>query len=1113
MANRRSARKIFPVLVAMVVVAALAHPAFASDEAGATKATGVGRVGSIDVPAGRDAKVTGPLSRARGRVSVFVELAVPTAADAFDASVSAGGSAATQAAQSARAVTNGTADALVADLRARDAAAHEIFRTANAVAGVAVAGDAASVRALAARSDVVSISPLVPKKVENAHAARLTNVLKAWQDLGVAGNGVRVGVIDTGIDYTHANFGGPGTAAAFDGVNPRGSTPLFPNAKVVGGTDLAGESYNADSDVPSEQTPRPDRNPLDCDGHGSHVAGTTAGFGVNGNGTTFRGDYAALNAAKLDAMRIGPGMAPKASIYGIKVFGCADGEAGSTLLVAPAIDWALDPNQDGDLRDHLSVVNISIGGDYASPDDPESLFVRNAFRHGMLSVISAGNAGDAYDIGGSPGNTPEALTVASTRDSYELLDALEVKAPAPLTGIKAGQYSVAFDLSGNFTRTAPVARVAQAANRDGCDPIATNLTGKIAWLEWDDNDATRRCGSATRTDNATAAGAVGVVLTTTLTHFTAGISGNAEIPAFQMTATTTNALRPALNAGTLRVRLGADLARRIDFIDPKIQDTPSGFTSRGTRTPGVKPDVGAPGDSIVSTGIGSGNDAAVISGTSMASPHVAGIAALVRGVHPTWSVADVKADIMNTANHDVSSLDGPGGPIEAPNRIGAGRVDGRAAVGNQVVAASTDVGSPVSVGFGVVEVAKPTISLTKTIRLRNSGGTAARFRASYQAITGMPGVSYSLSDSDVTVPAHGSTTVDVTLHANRDAMRKTADPTIVKVQLDLARQFIADASGRVAFQPVSGTTWPLRVPVYAAPKPTSGITVPDSVEVSGPNGAGFLRLGGRPLSQGFGDQAYNALFSVLELGATSPQLATCSPAVTSNCAINKTARGGDLRYVGAGSTAPHAKASGAAADSMLFFGIATWTNWSNIGAHTIPFVDIDVNGDDVPDFETYVYRPLDTDLLLVETDNLNTGEVVDIEAVNNLLGDVDSNVFDTNVIVLPVFLDALGIDPLKSSARITYQVGVAGFYPAPNDDLVDLAPPVSFDPLRPGLWAEGNNPAALFRARPQQGVFIHRNAAALAQDRSKGDLLVLNLHNRTGGRVKISKVTVTPRRD
>ena len=100
-----------------------------------------------------------------------------------------------------------------------------IFRTTNAVAGVAVSGDAASVRALAVRSDVVSISPLVPKKVENAHAARLTNVLKAWQDLGVFGNGVRVGVIDTGIDYTHANFGGPGTPAAFDGVNPPAPRP------------------------------------------------------------------------------------------------------------------------------------------------------------------------------------------------------------------------------------------------------------------------------------------------------------------------------------------------------------------------------------------------------------------------------------------------------------------------------------------------------------------------------------------------------------------------------------------------------------------------------------------------------------------------------------------------------------------------------------------------------------------------------------------------------------------------------------------------------------------------------------------------------------------------
>ena len=311
---------------------------------------------------------------------------------------------------------------------------------------------------------------------------------------------------------------------------------------------------------------------------------------MNGNGTTFSGDYGALNAAKLDAMRIGPGMAPKASIYGIKVFGCAEGEAGSTLLVAPAIDWALDPEQGRrpagppQRREHLDRWRLRVAGRPRVAVRAQRLPPRHAL--GDLG----GQRRRRLRRRGSPGNTPEALTVAGTRDSYELLDALEVKAPAVRHRHQGRAVQRGVRLSGDFTRTAPVARSPRRPTATAAAPIATNLTGKIAWLEWDDNDATRRCGSATRTDNATAAGAVGVLLTTTLTHFAAGISGNAEIPAFQMTATTTNALRPALNAGTLRVRLGADLARRIDFVDPRRSRTrPRASPPAAPAPPGSSP--------------------------------------------------------------------------------------------------------------------------------------------------------------------------------------------------------------------------------------------------------------------------------------------------------------------------------------------------------------------------------------------------------------------------------------------------------------------------------------------------------------------------------------------
>src|SRR5262249_12880155 len=117
----------------------------------------------------------------------------------------------------------------------------------------------------------------------------------AWSGVaGVHGEGIKIAIIDTGIDYTHANFGGPGTVAAFDAAaatSTQPADPAFfgPNApKVKGGTDLVGDDYDADD---ATSVPVPDPNPLDCNGHGSHVAGSAAGFGVLQNGNQYTGSY------------------------------------------------------------------------------------------------------------------------------------------------------------------------------------------------------------------------------------------------------------------------------------------------------------------------------------------------------------------------------------------------------------------------------------------------------------------------------------------------------------------------------------------------------------------------------------------------------------------------------------------------------------------------------------------------------------------------------------------------------------------------------------------------------------------------------------------------------
>jgi len=227
---------------------------------------------------------------------------------------------------------------------------------------------------------------------------------------------------------------------------------------------------------------------------------------------------------------------------------------------------------------------------------------------------------------------------------------------------------------------------------------------------------------------------------------------------------------------------------------------------------------------------------------------------------------------------------------------------------------------------------------------------------------------------------------------------------------------LADASGRVVLTPVGGGV-ALRVPVYSAPKPVAAITVPGALSFPHGGDQAVLNLSGKGVDQGSGSQRYQSLISVLELQASSPRLPACKGRLTDGCTINDTARGGDLQYVGAASTAPLSKLRGDPQGGLLAFGLTTWGNWYNLGSNTVPFVDIDTNGDGKPDFESYVTKATSTDVLLVNTVDLNKPGLptVDVQAVNGQFGDVDTNVFDTNVIVLTVSTGS----PTRSAPPVT----------------------------------------------------------------------------------------------
>jgi subtilisin family serine protease len=1048
----------------------------------------------------RAAKITGGLADAEGTVTAFVQLAAPSGLDV----VEDGGTPAEV--QAATSDVEELAEAVVPDrmtARSATAAPKRISTVSNVVAGTVVTGDAAQIRDLASSDDVVAVYRVTPKTPDNKNTDVFTRALEVWQSTGQTGEGVRLGVIDTGLDYTHADFGGPGTTEAYDAAyGEDGSQPvpdgLYDPAKFLGGHDFAGPLYDPDEEIPgSSAIPVPDDNPIDSlytsdnSGHGTHVAGTAAGYGVTPEGTTFDGDYESLS--DLSDWQIGPGSAPKAGIYALKVFGDL---GGSTNLTVLALDWAADPNGDGDFNDHLDVLNLSLGAAATPVDDPETLVVDRLADLGVLSVFSAGNSGDITDVGGTPGAARSALTVANSVGSPQSLDGVEVTVGADpsLDGTYPAQNSIAYT---GADVTAPVLYLGDGV--DGCTslaPYAAELAGKIAYLWWDDDDATRACGSAARFNQAAAAGAVGVLIGTENTVFSAGIAGNALIPGAQLTAVATDTLVPAIQTGTVTAHIGPSLVATV--LDASAGDALNPGSSRGAHgSLGiVKPDVAAPGTRIFSAASGTGTEAHGLSGTSMAAPHVAGIAALVRATNPGWTPAEVKASIVNTATHDLYTGPNQTGPVYGPERVGAGRVDAVDAVNNAVLAFASEDPDLVSVSFGVVPVGGETVVQRKTVTVKNTGTRSVKYGTSFAGATATGGATITTSPASITVPAGESKVVTVTLTADPATLARELDPTSAATQGGLPREYVAALSGRLVLKSSQDE---LRVPVHAAPRLVSELTATPVAFADAAATTAELALTGRSVASG----GWYSLVAPLQLAATSPKLEALPEGFeTSESAI----AAGDLRYVGWSTTAPQrAAAGGDPANGYLGIGIATDGEWTTLGQSVLPVIDIDIDGDGTDDIQTVVQKLNDSSDVTVQITYDNaTGDVIDAQPVNGYFGDVDTTVFDNNVVVVPLSLADVGITP---GSTPSVRVWTYSQYAPDASREVDAVEPFTVDPFTPPFWFDGGTPDSLwFLGNPETPLTVHRTAAATA---SEPKLLVLHSHNATTtSRVQVLGVTV-----
>lgn len=958
---------------------------------------------------------------------------------------------------------------------------YAVQRVENGVAALMTTDEAARV---AKMPGVRAVRPIATYGIGTTAAVSLVGAPALWSPNGHRGDGVRIGIIDSGVDYLHADLGGPGVYDRTDYT--AGNVPW--NAKVVGGIDLAGDDYDIGSSDSRKWIPHPDPDPMDCGGHGTHVAGIAAGIGVKSDGTPFSGPYpATLDPA---AFRIGPGVAPAAKIYAIRVFGCS----GLTNLIDQALDWALDPNQDGNLSDHLDIVNLSIGSNYGETFwRASSAPIDNAAAAGMIVVASAGNAGKQHYIVGSPSTAARAISVAASIDSTDTMEAFTVTAPAALAGVKVGQPSSSYNWR---AMKAPLTGdvVYPPSQRTGCETFtpanATLLAGKIALIDWTDGG----CKSWTRVDNAAAAGAIGVLFAyPKQTRLDTSIGGSAAIPAMVTTREVAEAIKGATSPVTVTFDASVFGKAMRTIVDDSDTDTLATFSSRGPRvTDGMlKPDISAPGETIFSAAVRSGNLGVSKSGTSMAGPMVAGGMALLKQLHPDWTVEELKALAVNSATSDIYGRASQSLPLESPAAAGAGRLSLPDAELLDVVAYATDNPGSVGVSFGFVEVPGDT-SAERTFKVVNKSSTPAVVTLNYVPITSVPGVSFDFpSGTTVTVAPNSSAVARIRLTANASQMRHVRDPLLDATQGGYPRYWVSEASGRIEL--MRGFT-PFRLPVHAIVRPASQMrATTKGLDLNAQSGHAEIALSGSSFETGTSyPNDWVSLVAPFELQET----------VQRNVAINAWQ---NLRYVGV--TSDYASHGGSINDTMLYFGIATWGSW-----YSPTEFDIKVLVDTKNTTDRYQRAIFNTNAGTFLGSDPNDVHVAALcpwplpslpsaqctsQYMNAFGGDnADTGVLNNSVIRFAVRASALGLT--AGQTQFAYTVVS---YDKITGAIVDRTPRLWFDPARSlNLFGTGNSPS---------GIFFDRATNAIPIDWGAGDvgnstgILLLHYFNVEGTRAEI----------
>jgi subtilisin family serine protease len=544
-------------------------------------------------------------------------------------------------------------------------------------------------------------------------ALTMTGADVAQSELGYTGAGVKVAVMDTGIDYDHPDLGGC----------------FGPGCRVVTGYDFVGDDYNADDTSPSyNPVPVPDPDPDDCNGHGTHVSGI-----VGANGTV-------------------TGVAPGVTFGAYRVFGCEGSTTDDIMLAA----------MERILADDMDVLNMSIGDAYGWPQYPTAQASDRLVKKGIVVVASIGNNGaNGLYAAGAPGLGKDVIGVASFDNTSVFLTYFEVN------GRHIGYVPMTFAGPTPTTGSAEIVYVGRGC-ADGDlvtpgaqpDPYLADPSGKVALI------SRGTCGFGEKAARAIGAGAVAVVIHNNVPGVFNGTLG-APIDGVTPVVGISLADGQFIQAQTAPVTM-TWTDQQESFPSPTA-GLISSFSSYGLAPDlSLKPDIGAPGGNIYSTYPLEAGGYATISGTSMSSPHVAGAAALLLEAKPKTKARDVRGLLQNSADPQVWSLNPGLGFLDHVHRQGAGMLD----IDDAILATTVITPSKIATGeyWHVMDPA-----WVQPMDIRNNSHKPVTYDITYENALSTSGVispgfwdsdAYvTFSETTITVPKFNKYTITAYIHA------------------------------------------------------------------------------------------------------------------------------------------------------------------------------------------------------------------------------------------------------------------------------------------------------------------------------------------------------------